>query len=204
MLRQTPVAPVIGLQACNIFLQDAAQYLQDAEILRLRAAPVPQTQGADHPALRQCKAAVRRLRDVVLKPIAAAVALEGVEGDADLVQRGTAPQQRQPVRQQGAVGGETDPESQVPADAEDLRQLRVQQRLPHDVEVEVVRMAAQLARQQGKRLRGHKALFPGGAGAEGAGHIAHVGDLHIGAAEHGADPSSPVFTVRQCTTNEAV
>ena len=76
MLRQTPVAPVIGLQACNIFLQDAAQYLQDAEILRLRAAPVPQTQGADHPALRQRKAAVRRLRRP--QQFAGAIGLSGI------------------------------------------------------------------------------------------------------------------------------
>ena len=168
-LRQPAVAPAIRGQGRDVPVHDAAQQLHDADILRVRAALVPQAQGADHAAFPQRQAACRRLRHIVLQPLAFAVALKGVEGDADLVEGGAVPQKRQLLRQQGAIGGQADPIIQLGADAEDLRQLRVQQRLPHDVEVQILRVGAELFRQQRKVLRRHEALFPCGAGAEGTG-----------------------------------
>ena len=86
--------------------------------------------------------------------------------------------------QQRAVGGDAHPEPQLPGDGQQLRQLRVQQRLTHNVEVEVAGVAPQLFRHQAELLRGKKALFPARAGAEYAGEVAHVGDLHIDPLEH--------------------
>ena len=168
-LRQPAVAPAIRGQRRRILPQQAIQDPQDPGVFHLRAALVPQAQGADHAALPQRQAACRRLRHIVLQPLAFAVALKGVEGDADLVEGGAVPQKRQLLRQQRAIGGQADPVTQLGADAEDLRQMRVQQRLPHDVEVQILRVGAELFRQQRKVLRRHEALFPCGAGAEGTG-----------------------------------
>lgn len=97
-------------------------------------------------------------------------------------------QQRQLFRQQRTVGGETDAEAKLLTTVQNFRQLWVQERLSHDVEVQKIGVRPELSRQQGKGLRRHKALFPRRARTESAGQIAHVGDLHIGAAEHGAFP----------------
>ena len=93
-------------------------------------------------------------------------------------------QQLLPRRQQGTVGGEDDLEAQGPGMGQKGPQLRVQQRLPHQVEIQVVRMRAEFGRQDFEFLQGHEALLPPGSGAEGAGQVADVGDFQIGFFQH--------------------
>ena len=120
----------------------------------------------------------------IVRHVAAVVALEAVEGDTDLMQRRSGQQNAALFRQQRAVGGDAYPEAQLSGDGQQLRQLRMQQRLAHDVEVEVAGVAPQLFRHETELLRGKESLLPCRPGAEYAGEVAHVGDLHIDPLEH--------------------
>ena len=115
------------------------------------------------------------------------------------MERRTAQQHRQLFRQQCAVGGNADPEVQLPAAVQDVRQLRVEQRLPQHVEIEIIGAGAQLFRQTGKGRQRDKLRRAHCSGAEGAGEVAHVGDLQICAVKHGLSPPLRKFPVH-CTT----
>ena len=93
-----------------------------------------------------------------------------------------------PPGQQRPVGGDTHPEAQLPGNGQELLQLRVQQRLPHHMEVQILRVAAEPFRQDPELRRGQEPRRAAGAGAEGTGEVAHIGDLHIYPLEHIAAP----------------
>ena len=132
----------------------------------------------------------------IVRHVAALVPLEAVEGDADLVERRGGQQGGGLFRQQRAVGGDAHPEAQLMGDGQQLWQLRVQQRLAHHVEIEVVGVAPELFGHQAELRRGQEAFCPLRAGAEHTGEVAHVGDLHIDALEHRQTSLHPWY----CTT----
>ena len=81
------------------------------------------------------------------------VRLEAVQADRDLAQRGRVEQRRLLLRQQCPVCRERRAEAELPADLQQLRQLRVQQRLAHDVQVQVLPIWPELRSQRAKVLR---------------------------------------------------
>ncbi len=89
-----------------------------------------------------------------------------------------------PLPQQRPVCGQAQPETQVRRYGEDFPQPGVQQRLPHDVKIQVSHMSPQLLRQQAEPLRRHELLFPSGARTEGAAEVAHIGDFNISPLQH--------------------
>ena len=116
-----------------------------------------------------------------------------MEGNADLVQR-VRPQQGIPLPgEQGAVGHQAHPKAQLPGYGQQLRQLRVQQRFPQHMEVEIVRLSPELLRQGAELRRSHSARQAAGTGAEITGEIAAIGDLDIDAAAHRPVPSPEFF-----------
>ena len=149
--------------------------------LGLRPIQVPQTQGAPlpRPGRRPGKgdAPIQIALQVLPCP---AVALKGVDGDAHLLHRRTAQQQRLPLTKQSSVGGEHHPEAQGVRLLQQDAQLRMEQRLPHQVEVQVIRVGPQAARQGPEALRRQKARHTPGAGTKITGQVAHIGDLQIG------------------------
>ena len=149
--------------------------------LGLRPVQVPQPQGAPlpRPGRRPGKGDAPIQIAIQVLP-APAVALKGVDGDAHLLHRRTAQQQRLTLAEQGAVGGEHHPEAQGVRLLQQVAQLRVEQRLPHQVEVQIVRVGPQAARQGPEALRRQKARRPLGAGTKITGQIAHIGNLQIG------------------------
>ena len=118
-----------------------------------------------------------------------------MEGQIDLVE-GRGRQQRFLLPgQQGTVGGEDDPESQVPGPLQQLRQLGMQQGFPHDMEVEILAVGPQAAGQNGKFLHRQELCRAGGAGAETARQIAAAGDLQIQLGKHGVPSLSALFSL---------
>ena len=190
-LPQPPVAQTVRRQGRYVPAQLFREKGQDLSVAPVQSAAVPQPQGAqDAPAAEP----LRRLPDTlqirgcgILPP----VSLEAVEGDAELVQgRGTLQCGQLPGKQR-AVGHKAHPKVQLPGDIQQLRQLGMQQRLPHDVEHEIRPVGPQPGRQLPEFLRRHEPPGPLGAGAEGAPEIAHVGDLQIHPFEHPSPPLPP-------------
>ena len=77
--------------------------------------------------------------------------------------------------EQGTVGGQDDPEAESARDLQKAFKLGVQQRLSHQVEVEIVGKRTDLAGRQSKLLFGYKARLPFRAVTERTGKIADVG-----------------------------
>ena len=106
------------------------------------------------------------------------LAFKAVQGNVHLVQ--TLIQKRISTGgEQRAVGGEHGAEACLPCHFDEAGQKRVDKRLAHEVVVDIFCFALQLLQQMGiLRLRHlmQRALMPV---AEGAVHIADVGDLHI-------------------------
>ena len=103
-----------------------------------------------------------------------------MEGDAHLLHRRAGAQQRTLSVQQSAVGGDHDLEAELSGPIQDVLQLGVEQRLSHQVEVEILRMGPQTAGQPGKILRREEPRRPASPRTEAALQIAAVGDLQIG------------------------
>ena len=107
-----------------------------------------------------------------------------MEGEIDLVHPG-GEDLRPPLMQERAVGGNDGFESPLPRQAEKVGQLRVSQRLPHEVVVEVFRIPGQPIQDAGELLDCHPSRRPPVPVAEGAPHIADVGDLDVDFVVHG-------------------
>lgn len=148
------------------------------------AALVPKTQGDD------TRRALAERPDgfQISGQIAAVVAFKAVEGDADLVESGGVSENFGVLSQKSAVGGEADTETKVTCDQQKLGQIRVEQRLAHDVKIEVVRIGAELFRENAEFRGRHGAGRADRTGAEGAMEIANIGDLHVRAFEHFSTP----------------
>ena len=183
MLRQPPVSPAVRGQGQHVPAQPAAQEVQHLAVAAVLSPDVPQAQGAQGALPCRPAAEIPHAGKIFLHAAGAVVSLEAVQGHADLVD----PRQSMaPPGEQRPVGGDAHPEVQLPGDGQDLLQLRVQQRLPHHMEVQIRRVAPELFRQQPEVLRPHIPRRAAGPRAEGAGQVAHVGDLHIGPVEHAA------------------
>ena len=72
----------------------------------------------------------------------------------------------------------------LPRKREKGPEQRMEQRLSHQVEIEILRPAAQLLDKTRKLFPAHEALLSTRAGAEGAGEVADVCDFQIDAFEH--------------------
>ena len=173
--------------------------LQDFLIFFILPAFVPQPQSADDALLAECMAAAGSLR-YIHPGITAFVTLEAVERDTELVEILGCQQRGQRFFQQRAVGGQADTEAQVGGDGQELRQLRVQQRLTHHMEIEVAGVAHQLLRQMAEFLRRQKPPLALCAGAEAARQVADVGDFQIDPFQHDFAP----FRFYHCTISPAL
>ena len=173
--------------------------MQNFSVFFILSAFVPQPQSADDAPLAELTAAAGGPDDIV-PGIDAVVALEAVEGDAELVEIFSLPQDRQHFFQQCAVGSQADPEAQFGGNGQDFRQLRVQQRLAHHMEIEVAGVAHQLFRQMTKFFRGQKPPLALRAGAEAARQVADIGDFQINPFQHGFAP----FRFSHCTISPAL
>lgn len=170
---------------------ELAQDELDLRVQGLGHAAVPQAQGAVDPSGGQLLAAAETAGDVVLQGHVQVVALEGMERDGYLMQGGAGKQDIQLFGQERAVGGDADTEVQLGAGIQNFPQLRVEQRLAHNVEVDILRDSTQLFGRHRKVVGTHGHQRPVVAGAEVAVEVAEVGDLHIGALDvHGRAPLS--------------
>ena len=115
----------------------------------------------------------------VIRKGPAVIGLQTMQGDADLADGGGGKEGLAALRQQGAVGGDVDRKIQPGGDGKKLRQVGVQQRLAHQVEVEVPGGGAQPFCQKAKFRRGQHPGRAPGAGAKAAPQIAAVGDLEV-------------------------
>ena len=88
-------------------------------------------------------------------------------------------QDRLPRGQERAVRRERHAEIQRAADLQQLRQLRVQQRLAHHMQVEVLPIGPELCGKGPEGLRRHKGRGPRRPGTEAAGAVAAGRDLKI-------------------------
>ena len=86
-----------------------------------------------------------------------AVGLVGVQGNAHLIKRcrGIARQQCVSLSDAGTVGGNGDVIPFFLRDTEQILKLRMQQRLTHNVKIQIIRIGTQLFCQRLKLLRRH-------------------------------------------------
>ena len=146
--------------------------------------------------------------------LASALLFSITERDGYLMQGGAGKQDIQLFGQERAVGGDADTKVQLGAGIQNFPQLRVEQRLAHNVEVDILRDSTQLFGRHRKVVGTHGHQRPVVAGAEVAVEVAEVGDLHIGALDvHGRAPLSlscragvPARTVlwQHCITSRGV
>ena len=97
---------------------------------------------------------------------------------------GEGEKQRLPRRQKRAVGRQHDAKTKFLRGFQKRLQLRVQQRLAHKVQVEILHVSAQLPGERFKLLRRHKVLFAARAWAEAAREIADICNFKIGFFQH--------------------
>ena len=102
------------------------------------------------------------------------------------------------LREQRPVRHQTDAKAQLPRAGEDLRELRVQQRLAQNVQIQIVRPRPQLPREEPKLLCREHPPRPPRPGAEGTREIAAVRNFQIDTAEHPAAPFH-IFLNCYCT-----
>ena len=89
-----------------------------------------------------------------------------MERDAELVERRGGQQRIESLREQRPVRHQTDAKAQLPRAGEDLRELRVQQRLAQNVQIQIVRPRPQLPREEPKLLCREHPPRPPRPGAE--------------------------------------
>ena len=98
--------------------------------------------------------------------IHAGIGLERMEADADLVQSLGRKQLALPLRQERPVCRQHDAEAHPARNVQQLRQIGVQQRFAHDVEIEEARLPAQRPGKVRELCNGQKRRPPRCAGAE--------------------------------------
>ena len=134
------------------------------------AVAVPQPQHADglDAGAAGCCAKLQRPLYIFFQRLVGVVGLKAVQRDADPVEGGGAEQQFLPLSQKGAVGGQRHLQPRAVAQGEDFSELRVQQRLTHQVQVDVIGERLHLLDEGSKLLDRDKPRLPAGLGAEGA------------------------------------
>ncbi len=103
-----------------------------------------------------------------------------MKGDIDLVQGRRGQKQLPPLGKQCAVGGDDYPKIQLLADGQNFLQLAVEQRLPHEMQVDKPAVGPQLLADKAKSLRGHLSWRSLGFRAKAAIAVADIGNFYIG------------------------
>ena len=168
-----PIAPGIFLPGLG---KMQSQPLQHCVIFSVVAAIVPQSQRDENTGLAGFFGKKRHLVQV-MQVLVQIAELKAVDRNVDLVQPG-----QQLVAQpgkQGAIGGQHGSEAGLPGHLDEARQQRMQQRLTHEMVVQVLGLSLQLMQDVGIFSLRQKPGWAAVAVAEGAVHIADVGDLHI-------------------------
>ena len=138
----------------------------------------PDSEDGEFPQGRRPPGVIRCRRDIVRRcPVG--LHLVAVEGKIQLPQ-GRGGQQGFPLPgQKNAVGGKIHLEIPLPGQIQELRQQRVEERLPFHMKVEILGVGAQLLQRPQVFLPPHKSGGPPPRGAEGAAKVADVGDFQI-------------------------
>ena len=164
--------PLGELDAAGALLPGAGevrfQQAEDLTVEALAAAAVPKPQFAD----LACGGGPRgeggtSVYIIFNRP--ALVRFEGLQREIDLIQGGRGEKIFLPFCKQGAVCREDDAKALLMRDRKEASQRRVQQRLAHQMKIEILRLSPQLFHKRGKKLLTHEALLPRRPGAEGAG-----------------------------------
>ena len=86
--------------------------------------------------------------------------------------------------QQRAVGGDNDLEALFSRNVQQPPQRRMQQRLPHQMKIQKVRVSSQLFAEDSELCHAHKAFFASCSGAEAAVQIANIGYFQVDFFQH--------------------
>ena len=166
-----------------------AQKVENFAVARVRAAVVPEAQRDDDAFFRGLFSKVPDLCQIrKLLLVRAVVALKTVERDADLVQAFGGKQLIGTLLEQRAVRRDADLHIPRLGEGEERRKLRVQQRLAHHMQVDVLHIPLKPREDEAEFLCAHRARRALRLGAEGAGEVAAVCDLDIGFFQHRAAP----------------
>ena len=167
----------------------SAQKVENFAVARVRTAVVPEAQRHDDALFRGL---FRKVPDLLkvgkLLLNRAVVALKAVERNADLVQTPGIQQLVCALFKERAVRRDAHLHAPRPGKGEKRGELRVQQRLAHEMEVNILHIPFEPGEDEVKFLRAHRARRTPRLGAEGAGEIAAVRDLNIGFFQHRAAP----------------
>ena len=166
-----------------------AQKVENFAVARVRAAVVPEAQRYDDAFFRGLFSKVPDLLKIgKLLLVRAVVALKAVERDADLVQAFGGKQLTGTLLEQRAVRRDADLHVPRFGEGEERRKLRVQQRLAHHVQIDVLHVPLEPREDKVEFLRAHRARRALCLGTEGAGEVAAVRDLDVGFFQHRAAP----------------
>ena len=165
--------------------EKAAHLLEDVHIalvfcLEYGAVFVPQAQhtvGAVQ--VTGCAAEFQRFAQVFLQRLTGPVGFKAVQRDADPIQGRALQQLLLPAVQQGAVGGQRHLQPSLSAQLQQSVQLRVQQRLSHQVQVDKVSQRLHLPEQIVELSDGDELRRAAGFGAEAAIQVALAGDFQV-------------------------
>ena len=142
------------------------QLLQDLIVQRILAALVPQPVHHDLPSGRGL-AKFQAALHIIFQGFASHIGFKGVKGHIYLMQ-GRSIQQPLHLGKQRAVGGEDHPETVASRNRQKFLQVRMAQRLAHQVKIQIVRIGPQLGHQSGKFRHGHPPAGAFRAGAKAA------------------------------------
>ena len=107
------------------------------------------------------------------------IGLEGLQGKIHLVQSRSCQQGLLRSAQKCGVGGQNNTEAHFPGYLQKPSQLRMQQRLTHEMKIQVFRPATKAGQYSAKVFYREAARHAAGLRAEAAVQIADVGDLHV-------------------------
>ena len=128
------------------------------ETLGLRSVEIPQTVVDENAARHGCASEGRAAAKIAFKA-ASIVCLERVQADMYLVQARRGQKRLLPCGKQRSVRREDDAEAQLARNFQKLRKLRMRQRLSHDVQIEIIRVRAELSGEKRKFLRERKEIY---------------------------------------------
>ena len=122
------------------------------QALCLRAVEIPETEVRQN-ARFFCRTGKVRAACQVRGEVPRLVRLKAVQADGDLAQRGRAEQRSLLFGQQRPVRRKRRAEAERPADLQQLRQLWVQQRFAHHMQIQIFSIGPELRGQRAEVLR---------------------------------------------------
>ena len=145
----------------------SVQFLQNLFVQRILTALIPQPVHHDLSPCGQLSK-FQAAAHIVFQAATLHIGFKSVERDIDLMQGWLVQQHFLHFRQQRAVGGEDHPKAARSRHTQKFLQLGVAQGLAHQVEIQIVRVGAQLGKQRRKFLCGHSPARSLCSGAEAA------------------------------------